>query len=148
VHDVVQGGRFNGTRLAFAWPDLAVAAACLVGLAMIALPRQWHSAAGVRRTEVAALAGSIASAAALGHSLWLAAGAPGTLVLPRGPVRIVNGYPAESDLPRLLEPAETLAFVQEGGRWSHRDAHACALRYAPPASRGGTAAVASETDGC
>lgn len=148
MHDVIQGGRFPGKRLAFAWPDLAVAAACLVGLAMIALPRDWHSTTAVRRAEVAALAGSLASAAALGHSLWLADGAPATLELPRGTVRIVNGYPAESDLPRLLEPAETLAFVQEGSRWAHRDAHDCAVRYAPPARRGGTAAVASETEGC
>jgi hypothetical protein len=141
----VANGRSGGGRL-----ELAVVLALVVALAAMALPRQLATATDAARTEVNALARSVAGVAEFGHRLWTAQGGGAALDTSRGRVAIVNGYPAAGDLAQLLEEGEAMAFEHAGGTWRHRGAagESCAVRYAPPVRAGAAPEVERRTDGC
>jgi hypothetical protein len=131
--------------------DLVLAVACLGALAAVAVPRQQALTERSHRTEVQALADGVHSAAAFGHSLWIARGMPETIDLRGRVVRMVNGYPAAGDVASLMERAESMGFQQSGGRWRHedeRDGLACGVSYAPPAEPAGLPVVSQHTKGC
>jgi type II secretory pathway pseudopilin PulG len=131
--------------------DLVLAVAFLGALAAVAVPRQQDLTTRNRLTEVRSLAGSLRSAAQLGHSLWLAQGEPASIETRGGRVRIVNGYPAAADLARLLEAPETMAFMHEGGAWRHRDDRGdafCGVGYATPATPSGSPSIRLRITGC
>lgn len=128
-----------------------VLVACLGLLAVVAVPRQRDISAKTHRTEAMALAGSVQSAARLGHSLWRARGQPKALHVDRGRVAMVNGYPAAADLALLLEEPEAMAFEHSNGSWQHRDVSSdrpCAVTYAPPARSGQGPLVSENLAGC
>ena len=132
--------------------DVFVAIACLGALAAVALPGQREVTAETRRMETAALASSLHSAAALGHSLWRARGAPEMLEIERNGtmvrVAMLNGYPTAASLPLLLEAPETTGFSQVGGAWRHGGTAACAVSYAPPRFMGNRPEISTDTSGC
>ena len=134
--------------------DLVVAIACLGALAAVALPGQRAVTAETRRMETAALASSLRSAADLGHSLWLARGAPDTLEIERdgATVRVAmrNGYPSAASLPLLLEEPETNGFAQTGDTWRHEAGGAgkCRVTYEPARSPGAKPHITSHLEGC
>lgn len=131
--------------------DLLVGVALLGLLAAVAIPRQRQVTADTRRTEVAALAASVRSAARFGHALWTARGGPAALSVRRGRVAMVNGYPAAGDLARLLEEPETMAFVEDRGAWRHGGVAPglrCGVRYAPPPHAGAQPVITVTLDEC
>lgn len=131
--------------------DLALAVACLGLLATFAVPRQQALTAQSQRTEVGALSESVRSAADLAHALWQAQDRPAVLELERGPVRMINGYPAAGDLAKLLEPPEAMAFNHADGDWQHRDRDAaspCGVSYRPPVQGGSEPLVRVLLSGC
>ena len=134
--------------------DVFVAIACLGALAAVALPGQREVTAETRRMETAALASSLRSAADLGHSLWLARGAPDTLEIERDGVTVrvamKNGYPSAASLPLLLEEPETNGFAQTGDTWRHQagGAGSCGATYEPPRSQGAKPQITPHLEGC
>lgn len=69
-------------------------------LAAFALPRFAGLETQARRAAVQGLAGSVRSAAALAHAVWLANGASSgstSISMEGQPVTIVNGYPTADD---------------------------------------------------
>lgn len=131
--------------------EAAVLAVVVLILAGMAVPQRQDQATVNRCAEVRALAGSIRSAALLGHALWEARGHPATLEVPGGKVAIVNGYPAAGDIARLMEAPETLAFTQAGGEFRHRDVAAgtrCGVSYAAPGRAGAEPEARVELGGC
>ena len=132
--------------------DLVLAIACLSILAVVALPNHRVATAETRSMETAALAASLTSAAALGHSLWRARGAPGKLDIERNGtmvrVAMVNGYPSAASLPLLLEEPETNGFSQVGASWRHGGTATCAVTYAPPRWMGNRPEISTDTSGC
>ncbi len=146
-----QGADQPASRAGIGRIDLVLVVTCLGAMAAVAVPRQRDVTAQARRTESMALAQSISSAARFGHSLWQAGGGPDVLQAGRGPIAIVNGYPAADDLPLLLEEPETMAFDHAGGAWQHRGLprdRRCGVSYAPPAQPDEAPVVRLNVAGC
>lgn len=131
--------------------EAVVALTCLGLLSVAAVPRYVDLAAANRRTEVRALAASLASAADLGHSLWLGDGGAGQVAIAGAPVGIINGYPSAADLARLLDADGSPAFRFVNGSWSHRERSAtgeCGVTYTVPSALGEQPGISLQLDGC
>jgi hypothetical protein len=117
--------------------DLVVLSTCFAMLAVVAVPRHLSISSEARLADASHLALSVESAVSLAHSVWEAQSGPSTLNLPRGRVRMVNGYPSATTVQLILDDAETADFEFHAGRWQHRDlgpGRTCGVAYEPPAA--------------
>jgi hypothetical protein len=130
--------------------DLVIACAVVGLLVVLAIPAQRTVTSETRAAEVRALAASIGGAAAFAHSIWQSQGAPPEIVVKRGRVQLVNGYPTATTVSLLLEESELMAFRPQQGGLQHRSATGggCAVQYRPSPRRGERPVVSVQTTGC
>jgi MSHA pilin protein MshA len=74
--------------------ELVVVITILGILAAFAIPRFASLDANARTAAISGLAGSMRSASALAHSVWLAQGSSGTVTMESTAVALTNGYPS------------------------------------------------------
>lgn len=94
--------RANGNQRGFTLIELVVVITILGILAAFAVPRFTGLETQARQATQAALAGSVRSAAALSHALWLATGQPATVTMEGNVITITNGYPDRATLAQTL----------------------------------------------
>lgn len=90
--------------------ELVVVITILAILAAFAVPRFASLEVEARSASTTALGGSVRSAAALAHALWLAQGQPQTVSMEGHTITIVNGYPDESSIDDALASIEGFIF--------------------------------------
>jgi MSHA pilin protein MshA len=73
--------------------ELVVVITILGILAAFAIPRFASLDANARTAAISGLSGSMRSAAALAHSVWLAQGSTGTVTMEGTTITMINGYP-------------------------------------------------------
>jgi MSHA pilin protein MshA len=131
--------------------ELVVVITILGILAAFAIPRFVSLEVEARAAAVESLGGSVRSAAALSHALWLAQGGTGADVTVEGQtIAIANGYPTAVSIPLTL--SDTTGYTFAAGVWTKDGATTspsdCSVTYAAPASAGAPPTITVDTDDC
>jgi MSHA pilin protein MshA len=115
--------------------ELVVVIVILGILAAFAVPRFMGLENQARASTVNALAGSVRSATAMAHGVWMANGANGANIRVNNVNRaMVNGYPSLASINGLLESTDGFTYVPATGRFNRngaRDPARCFVQYAP-----------------
>ncbi len=141
------------TTRGFTLIELVVVIALLGILAAFALPRFASLESEARSATVQGLAGSLRSASAMAHGLYLATNA--TPVTMEGVnIAIVNGYPSADDVADTLSDTTGFAVgTPTGGTVAITKVGAttpanCSVEYTEVATAGGVPVFAVDTSGC
>ena len=129
--------------------ELVVVITILGILAAFAIPRFVSLEVEARSAAIESLGGSVRSASALSHALWLAQGQPATVTVEGQTVNITDGYPTVADINLTL--ADTTGFTFAAGVWQKTGANTpanCSVTYTAPANPGEAPGVAVDTSGC
>jgi MSHA pilin protein MshA len=129
--------------------ELVVVIVILGILAAFAVPRFMGLERQARISSLQALNGSVRSAAALAHSVWLVDGtSPATISVEGTSVAMTNGYPDAAALVSTLQDttgftptvaAGVLTFTRVGAPTAAN----CSFTYAPPASANGAPTIST-----
>jgi MSHA pilin protein MshA len=95
----------KSTQRGFTLIELVVVIIILGILAAFALPRFMGLETQARIASVRGVEGSVRSATAMAHSVWLASGSPATIPVEGATITMTNGYPRQADLGLLLTPS-------------------------------------------
>ena len=132
--------------------ELVVVISILGILAAFAIPRFVSLETEARVSTTQSLAGSVRSAAALSHGLWLAQSSPATVTMEGQTITMVNGYPNAATVDDTLADFTGYGFAAgANGVWTKVGAPtpaSCSVTYAPPAAPGDAPAVTVATGGC
>lgn len=113
--------------------ELVVVITILGILAAFAVPRFVALEGQARTASRDALAGSVRSAAALAHAMWLASGQPATVTMEGQAINMTFGYPAAASIDDAL--VEFAGFAFDGaGVFTSNTNNACTVTYTPPAA--------------
>lgn len=127
--------------------ELVVVIVILGILAAFAVPRFMGLENQARASTVNALAGSLRSATAMAHGVWMANGANGASINVNGTARaMVAGYPALGSINGLLESMDGFTYVAATGTFNRngaRDPARCFVRYAEATVNANTGVVTS-----
>ena len=129
--------------------ELVVVITILGILAAFAIPRFVSLEVEARSAAIESLGGSVRSAAALSHALWLAQGGPATVTVEGQVIAITDGYPTVASIEDTL--ADSTGFTFAGGVWTKDGANTpanCSVTYTGPANPGEAPGVAVDTTGC
>jgi len=128
------GARVN--QSGFTLIELVVVITILGILAAFAVPRFVALDTQARVAAQSALAGSVRSAAALSHALWLAQGQPPTVTVDGQVITITNGYPNVASLPNTLSDFSGYGYAAAGGNgvFTRSAGPGCTVTYAPAAA--------------
>lgn len=129
--------------------ELVVVITILGILAAFAIPRFVSLEVQARAAATESLGGSVRSAAALSHALWLAQGQQANVTVEGQTIAITDGYPAVADIDNTL--ADTTGFTFAGGVWQKDGANTpanCSVTYTGPANPGEAPGVNVVTGGC
>jgi MSHA pilin protein MshA len=83
--------------------ELVVVIVILGILAAFAVPRFMGLETQARISSVRALEGSLRSAAAMAHGLWLASGSPATITIDGTAIAMTNGYPTAAASQNIID---------------------------------------------
>ena len=132
--------------------ELVVVISILGILAAFAVPRFISLETEARVATTQSLAGSVRSAAALAHGLWLAQGSPATVDMEGQTITITNGYPSAATIDDTLADDTGFAFAAgANGVWTKDGATTpatCAVTYVPPPAVGDAPDVQVAVGGC
>lgn len=135
--------------------ELVVVITILGILAAFAVPRFASLEVEARSAATMALEGSIRSAAALSHALWLAEGQPPTVTLEGQVITMTNGYPDETDIDSTLASIDGFVYDDSGspGVFSksndgRKPIASCNVSYAAAAVPGAAPTIVLDTTGC
>lgn len=132
--------------------ELVVVISILGILAAFAIPRFISLETEARVSTTQSLAGSVRSAAALAHGLWLAQSSPATVDMEGNTVAITNGYPTAGSIDDAMADFTGYTFTPgANGVWTKDGAPtpaSCAVTYVPPAGAGSAPTVTVATGGC
>ena len=139
----------HGVRAGFTLIEVIVVITILSILAAFAVPRFISQEAEARTAAAQALAGSLGSASALSHALWLAQGQPPTVAMEGATITIVNGYPNRATIGDALGDRSGFSYAPATGVFS-KDGTAsnCTVTYAEAAGVGRGPAINVVTTGC
>jgi MSHA pilin protein MshA len=127
--------RATGNQSGFTLIELVVVITILGILAAFAVPRFVALDTQARISTQTALAGSVRSAAALSHALWLAQGQPATVTIDGNVITITNGYPNVASLPNTLSDFTGYGYAAGAtGVFTRASGPACTVTYAPAAA--------------
>jgi MSHA pilin protein MshA len=120
-------------------------------LAAFALPRFSGLETQARVAALQGLEGSVRSASALAHAVWLAGGSDDDPITMDGvDIDIVNGYPSEAQIDNALQ--DVSGFDQTAdGTFSPKgatDQDTCQVVYTEAASLGVAPSIVSDVTGC
>jgi len=136
----------------FTLVELVVVISILGILAAFAVPRFISLETEARVATTQSLAGSVRSAAALAHGLWLAQGSPATVVMEGQTITIANGYPDPATIVDTLADDTGFSFAAgANGVWTKNGSPTpatCAVTYVPPAAVGDAPDVQVAVGGC
>ena len=115
--------------------ELVVVISILGILAAFAIPRFISLEKEARIATTQSLAGSVRSAAALSHGLWLAQGSPATVDMEGNTITIANGYPDAATVVDTLADDTGYTFTAgANGVWTKDGAPTpatCSVTYVP-----------------
>jgi MSHA pilin protein MshA len=126
----------NASEGGLTFIEVVVVIAILGMLAAFAVPRFVALDTQARISAQTALAGSVRSAAALSHALWLAQGQPATVTIDGNVITMKNGYPSVASLPSTLSDLTGYGYAAASGSgvFARASGPACAVTYAPAAA--------------
>lgn len=131
--------------------ELVVVISILGILAAFAIPRFVSLETEARVATTQSLAGSVRSAAALSHGLWLAQGSPGTVDMEGATITMTNGYPNSATVVDTLADDSGYTFTPgASGVWTKDGATTpanCSVTYTP-AGAGTAPTVVVDTSDC
>jgi MSHA pilin protein MshA len=128
--------RANGHQGGFTMVEFVVVITTLGMLAAFAVPRVVTLDTQARVSAQQALAGSVRSAAALSHALWLAQGHPPAVTIDSQTIRIVNGYPNLATIQLALSDVAGYTYVASTGEFKRSSGPTCSVTYAQAAVNG------------
>ena len=136
----------------FTLVELVVVITILGILAAFALPRFASLDRAARRASTESLAGSVRSAAALTHGVWMVRNSPATAVVEGRTIRFTNGYPNRATIDDALNfnqadftyNPNTGVFTRVGARTPAQ----CIVTYTAPAAADTPPAIVPDTRGC
>ena len=136
----------------FTLVELVVVISILGILAAFAIPRFISLETEARVSTTQSLAGSVRSAGALAHGLWLAQSSPATVNMEGATITITDGYPDAATIDDALADFTGYTFTAgANGVWTKDGAPTpatCAVTYSPPAAPGDAPTVTVATGGC
>jgi len=103
----------NRIERGFTLIELVVVITILGILAAFAVPRFIALEGKAREAAANGLAGSLRSASALSHGMWLASGSPATIAMEGQTITMTNGYPDVASVANTL--ADTTGFTATVG---------------------------------
>jgi MSHA pilin protein MshA len=132
--------------------ELVVVISILGILAAFAIPRFVSLEREARISATQGLAGSVRSAGALAHALWLAQSSPASVSMEGNAVNIVNGYPSNANVSLAL--ADFTGYTFNAGPpavWTKDGSPnpaTCSVTYTEPAAAGNAPSVVTAVAGC
>jgi MSHA pilin protein MshA len=147
--------RMQAKQSGFTLIELVVVITILAILAAFAVPRFASLEVEARSAATTALGGSVRSAAALSHALWLAQGQPASVSMEGVSIAMVNGYPDESSIGSTLASLDGFVFddtVSPSLFSKTNDGStaiaSCEVSYLEPANPGEAPSIGVVTGGC
>ena len=132
--------------------ELVVVISILGILAAFAIPRFVSLEREARSAATESLEGSVRSAGALAHALWLAQQSPATVNMEGNLIGIVNGYPATVDINSTLADSSGYTFnAGPPAEWVKVGAATpatCYVQYTQPVAADTAPVIDSDTAGC
>ena len=132
--------------------ELVVVITILGILAAFAIPRFASLEREARSAAIQGMAGSVRSAAALSHSLWLTQNGPATVTMEGNIINMTNGYPIGADIDDALADFNGYAFSLVAGTGTFTRPGAptpanCSVAYTT-AVPGSAPAIVVDVSGC
>ena len=133
--------------------ELVVVIVILGILAAFAIPRFASLETEARQAATQGVGGSVRSAAALAHGLWLAQDGPATVVMEGATITIANGYPDDATIDDTLADFTGYTFAGGMGTGAFTKDGAptpatCSVTYTPPAAAGTPPSIVVALAGC
>jgi MSHA pilin protein MshA len=148
----------GNTQRGFTLIELVVVIVILGILAAFAVPRFMGLETQARISSVRALEGSLRSAAAMAHGLWLASGSPATITVDGNVITMTNGYPNAASSQNIVDSSVVQAgtagkFTFAAGVFTLNGAvnnAGCRVTYTAAAANAppGIVAIANAANGC